>query len=110
MNYLNVSPLDGSGFEVAGELDLLSAPELEAALAEWDGTEPLVLDMAGVSFIDSTGLRLLLQLCLRSAVRPAVIIRNPSASVRHLLKMSMPGGIPELAIESRGADTVLPTS
>ena len=38
MNYLNVSPLDGSGFEVAGELDLLSAPELEAALAEWDGT------------------------------------------------------------------------
>ena len=43
---------------LAGELDLYSAPELERALAESldAGARTIVLDMLGVTFLDSTGL------------------------------------------------------
>jgi anti-anti-sigma factor len=44
----------------SGELDLTSVPELEAALLGAGGCRELVVDLAGVTFMDSTGLRLLL--------------------------------------------------
>jgi anti-sigma B factor antagonist len=45
-----------------GELDLASTPALEAAVARLcaDGASELVLDLHGLSFIDSTGLRTIL--------------------------------------------------
>jgi anti-sigma B factor antagonist len=49
-----------------GELDIATAETLRAAL---DGIEPvgrLVLDLRGLSFIDSTGLHLLVELHLRA--------------------------------------------
>ncbi len=47
---------------VSGELDLLTAPELQAALAplQAEGTD-IELDMGGLEFIDSTGVHLVLQ-------------------------------------------------
>lgn len=46
---------------VRGELDLASAPQLSAALSEAAGssTRPVILDLAEVSFIDSSALRAL---------------------------------------------------
>jgi len=43
-------------FAVAGELDVLTAPELNLALAGVVGD--VVLDLAGVTFMDSSGLAL----------------------------------------------------
>jgi anti-anti-sigma factor len=47
---------------LAGELDISSAPEVEKALvdAERDRPEILVVDLRNLSFIDSTGLRIIL--------------------------------------------------
>jgi anti-sigma B factor antagonist len=47
---------------LAGELDLATAPELErmTELSCADGAGELVLDLSGLSFIDSTGLRAIL--------------------------------------------------
>ncbi|HEX4867148.1 MAG TPA: STAS domain-containing protein [Acidimicrobiales bacterium] len=52
----------GHVIKVAGELDLASAPELSSVLAEPAGasTLPVVLDLSGVTFIDSSALRALL--------------------------------------------------
>ena len=46
-----------------GELDLAGAPEMEASLVavEQDRPSRLVIDLSRLQFIDSTGLRLLLQ-------------------------------------------------
>jgi anti-anti-sigma factor len=46
-----------------GELDLAGAPDMEASLAavERDAPTRLVIDLSRLQFIDSTGLRLLLQ-------------------------------------------------
>jgi serine/threonine-protein kinase RsbW/stage II sporulation protein AB (anti-sigma F factor) len=44
----------------AGELDLTTTPDLEAALQHGSPYAALELDLAGLTFIDSSGLRLLL--------------------------------------------------
>jgi anti-anti-sigma factor len=45
---------------VTGELALLSSPALERALADSDG-DPVIVDLRGVEFMDSTGLHVLIQ-------------------------------------------------
>lgn len=40
---------------VTGEIDLATAPEMDAALAAADGD--VILDLSAVSFMDSTGIR-----------------------------------------------------
>ncbi len=58
---------------VAGELDVASAPVLAAALerAEASVASTIAIDLTGVSFIDSTGLRALLEAHARDRNHPA---------------------------------------
>ena len=42
-----------------GEIDIASAPKVHSALDAARGTEALVLDLRGVEFIDTSGLRLI---------------------------------------------------
>jgi anti-anti-sigma factor len=49
---------DGTLLRVTGELDLVTEPELEAALA--GATQPVRIDLSQLAFMDSTGLRALL--------------------------------------------------
>jgi anti-sigma B factor antagonist len=48
----------------AGELDIATAPQLERTIRELlsSGFDHIVVDLAGVEFLDSTGLRLILSL------------------------------------------------
>lgn len=79
---------DGSVVIVArGELDLVGAPRLLQALPA-EGTAPVVLDLGGVEFMDSSGLRSLLearQACV-SAGREFAIAR-PSDAVSRVLEL-----------------------
>lgn len=43
---------------VRGEIDIKTAPDLESALSETVG-DPVIVDLSEVTFIDSTGLRVL---------------------------------------------------
>ena len=52
-------PRDGVVIAVAGEVDLATAPELEAVLRERLAAGPVRLDLRGLSFMDSSGIRLL---------------------------------------------------
>ena len=49
---------------IRGEVDLATAPELESCLqrAFTDGPDGVVLDLEGLTFIDSSGLRVLVAL------------------------------------------------
>ncbi len=70
-----------------GELDLVGAPALAEAIPE-AGDEAVILDLAGVGFMDSSGLRALLearQRCL-DAGRPFRIAR-PSDAVLRVLEL-----------------------
>jgi anti-sigma B factor antagonist len=60
---VRIEPADGSArtLHVVGEIDLATAPALEQAVADAaDGAEQVAVDLGGVRFIDSTGLRVLL--------------------------------------------------
>ena len=52
-----------------GRLDTLTAPQLDAEVGKLDGVTELVLDFAGVEYISSAGLRVLLkaQKCMNAA-------------------------------------------
>ena len=80
--------LPGSVLVVAdGELDLVGAPRLLDALPG-AGETPVVLDLGGVGFMDSSGLRSLLearQRC-RDMGRDFAIAR-PSEAVRRVLEL-----------------------
>ena len=52
-------PRDGVVMAVAGELDVATAPEFEAALREHLAVAPVRLDLRGLSFMASSGIRVL---------------------------------------------------
>jgi anti-anti-sigma factor len=81
---------DGHVVELHGEIDMGTVGPLNAQLLELaaDGT-PLEVDLFGIDFVDSTGLRLLIGIdreMARSGLR--LVIRRPSEQVRRLLEIT----------------------
>lgn len=64
-----------------GELDLAGAPDMEASLVAVERDEPtrLVIDLGRLQFIDSTGLRLLLQADARAKEQGYELVLRPGA-------------------------------
>ena len=77
---------------LAGELDLATAPRVRAAgqAALEGGADRIVFDLGGLQFMDSSGLRVLLEI----AGDASVSLRDASGAVRRV-------------IESTGVDTIL---
>jgi anti-sigma B factor antagonist len=76
---------------VTGEIDLTSAPRLDDEITNLiDGSATaVVIDLAGVSFMDSTGLRVLLKASkLLASAGGMLEIKNPSEPVQRLLEVS----------------------
>jgi anti-sigma B factor antagonist len=75
----------------AGELDLANAAELQRELerVEASDVESIVLDLSGLTFMDSTGVQLLLSAHARSRADAdrLVLLRGPVA-VQRVLKLS----------------------
>ena len=74
-----------------GELDLSSAKEFEAKLREAIKGNPfgITLDLGGVTFIDSTGLRVLISAAMMShASRRELIVLRASEQVRYVIEAS----------------------
>lgn len=95
---LKVIPTD-EGFRVEGELDMATAPELREALQEAvESGGPIILDFSGVSFMDSTGLRAVLQIVKAMDGTGVLILERPTDPVRRVLDISLPGGAPRLEI------------
>lgn len=92
------SQLDGHGALVlAGEIDTYTAPELQLALA--DLPEHCIVDLAEVSFIDSSGLRVIVEAHSQRRERGGgMTLRAPSPSVERLLEIS--GVAAHLDVES----------
>jgi anti-anti-sigma factor len=78
-------------FTVRGELDAYSAPTLDAAFDEAlsNGARRLVLDLSGVGFIDSSGLRSMIRARKQvGEAADALTIRNPQAATVRLLDIT----------------------
>ena len=81
---------------IEGDVDLSTGESFADAAADALRTTR-ALDLAGVTFMDSTGLNALL-LVARTANGTPLVIRNPSPFVRRLLDLTLPQGAPGLEI------------
>ena len=94
--------IDPDGTVIAeGDIDLAGGPLLDTAILRTEGSSPIVIDLAAVDFIDSSGLRSLLSASRRAQGRDTVVIlRQPSAGVMKLL--SITGTTDQFQIEGAG--------
>ncbi len=77
---------------VHGDVDLASAADLqERVLSEVEerAADGVILDFTGVGFMDSTGLRALLEISRHLELRPRpVVLLSPNRSVRKLMALA----------------------
>ena len=70
-----------------GEIDSYTAPDLAERLAADPPVE--IIDVAGVTFIDSSGLRVIVEAHQsRATAGSRLVLRAPSAAVQRLLEIS----------------------
>jgi anti-anti-sigma factor len=78
--------------EVAGDIDMATADHLNASITEataGDQVNEVVIDLAGVTFCDSTGLQTLVNAhrsCQERQIR--LVLRGPDDRLRMLLKIA----------------------
>lgn len=82
--------VEGPVIALTGDLDAHTAPQLDAAIsAALDaGEKALVLEMGGVGFVDSSGLRSMIRARNEGGVEREVVIRAPSAATLRLLEIT----------------------
>lgn len=74
-----------------GELDLSTAPLLEAQLAELEGLVSCVVDLHGLDFIDCSGLRPLVHLSQELSARGGrLVVTRPKRLVAKVLDIAGP--------------------
>lgn len=96
MNLLEVRTGRDGAIHLAGELDIASRPSFDAAIAEWTvGDGPLTLDLAELTFLDSTGIHGFLKL----AGDREIVLRTPQPLVRRVLDIARLDEHPRIRIE-----------
>ena len=90
----------GGVLRVVGELDVATAPELQHRLTAHGG--PTILDLRGVTFIDSAGLRAVVVAAQERSRAEPLVLRAPSPAVRRLIELT--SLTEQLAIEPEGPE------
>lgn len=75
---------------LTGEIDLATAGDVEAELRRIEATdvEVILVDLSGVSFIDSTGLKVLIGAAARAHDTGRLLLERPSPAVLRLLHIA----------------------
>ena len=99
--FLSIETAADGTVVVRGDIDIAGGPSLEAALVQRATDTHLVVDVGGVSFMDSSGLRNLLAASRRAKQQGSdVVLRNVGPVVWRLLEIT--GTMGQFAVESRG--------
>jgi anti-anti-sigma factor len=85
-----IEPLEGQrAYRLAGPLDLPSHMALTELMEELVRTPgDITLDVSAVTFMDSSGLRVILDACRDLADAGSVRLVNPAGQVRKLLRLT----------------------
>ena len=75
---------------LTGEIDLANAADVDAELRRIEATdvEVILVDLSGVSFIDSTGLKVLIVAAARARETGRLLLERPSPAVLRLLHIA----------------------
>ena len=108
MSVLEMSPLvDEQGLRLAGELDLATAPQLAEALLEFASSEgELHLNVSELTFLDSSGLHVILALARSRGHDGPVVLLNPHTSITRTFEIAGVGDHPGVEIRHPGAEPI----
>lgn len=74
---------------LTGEIDAHTAPQLAECFVDLPGDADVIVDMSGVQFMDSSGLRVIIDVHQRAATAGCqLVIRRPSTPVSRLFEIS----------------------
>jgi anti-anti-sigma factor len=99
---------DGSALRLIGELDLSTVDDLLGLVEDrlGEGRGDLVLDASGLAFIDSTGVKALVDLAGRLGAGRELVVIGPSAPAARTLELLSASSFPNLAIRPAVARSV----
>jgi anti-anti-sigma factor len=90
------------GFRLVGEIDLSNASTLASALErEVEAGGDIILDLAGLVFMDSTGIQVLIQTARRLEGRGRLILVDPGDLVRRTLERVQVGRLSNVDVVER---------
>ncbi|MDO4540033.1 MAG: STAS domain-containing protein [Syntrophomonadaceae bacterium] len=76
-------------FTLSGRLDTSTAPELEQELkTALEGVEKLAFDLAGLDYLSSAGLRVLLSAQKTMNKQGSMVVRNVNETVREIFEVT----------------------
>ena len=80
---------NADGWTIGGEIDAHSAPSLAAAMSELPDISQVVVDFSGVTFMDSSGLRVLVDAAMSATNSgKSFAIAHPQAAIRRVVEIS----------------------
>ena len=107
MSVLEISPLIGvAGLRLDGELDLATAPLLTEALLDLASEREVHLDLALLTFLDSSGLHVIMALTRPMDGNRSVVLINPSTAVMRCLEITGIDKHPAVEIRQEDAKPV----
>jgi anti-anti-sigma factor len=96
---LSVRRVADRSWTVEGELDLSTAPRLQAALLSEDGPGDLQLDCGGLRFMDSQGIRTLLMVASARPPGGQLVLQRLTPQVRRVVELVQLGEAPGIRVE-----------
>jgi anti-anti-sigma factor len=107
VSVLEITPLTGvTGLRLDGELDLATAPLLKAALVDLGSERDVHLDLALLTFIDSSGLHVIVAMAQSLDGNRSVVLVNPSTAVMRCLEITGLDEHPAVEIREGDAEPV----
>jgi anti-anti-sigma factor len=94
---LKISSTD-EGLLLEGELDLNGASEFRDALEGAARRGALTIDASRLTFMDSSGLRVLVDVAGTRNGDPPLLLHRPTRAIRRLLEIGVPGGVQGLEV------------
>jgi anti-sigma B factor antagonist len=90
---------DPYGVRLTGEIDMATAPALtEALLAAMAGGKTITIDMADVTFMDSSGLQAILTAAAEATTEDPLVVKDPSAAVLRVMELVGVEQMPQIQI------------
>lgn len=90
----------GAVLSVAGEIDLASAPEFKEALAQVAAEKiPVTVDLADVTFMDSSGLHVLFTFASSTNGTGPVRVVNPSRTILRTMQIVGMTAVPHIEVQ-----------
>ena len=99
---LEIEPIDEDrGLRLVGEVDLSNVDQLKTALdPQVDRGGEITLDVAGLSFIGSAGVQVLIRALIDLEGRGVIVLRSPGESLRQLIGIMGLDRFPNLEVRS----------